>query len=149
VFEKELELKSIIDGAANEEIRVWNLSGSYDPQDLFIVKADSLGKWTLQTISIFPSKRDNMYIEYSQLLRQSSVDSLKLNELWYIKSQSEVSNGDTYGCMDGVDVLIETANVLNYRLMWYRCPMINKGKDSVFRSIAELIDNLEAFASER
>jgi hypothetical protein len=147
-FQKTLKLTKLIDGTERDEIRVWYLSGSYDPQVLLIAKADSLNRWTLRTISFYRAKSDSIYADYSRVLRQSSVDSLHLNKYWQLTSQSDLPQGDTYGCVDGEDLFIEMANRKKYRFMWYRCPDINKDKDTVFLAAANLANKLDAFAVE-
>jgi hypothetical protein len=147
-FEKTLKLAKLIDGTQRDEIRVWYLSSSYDPQVLFIAKADSSNSWTLRTISFYRTKSDSIYADYSRVLRHSSVDSIHLNTYWQLTSQSELPQGDTYGCVDGEDLFIEMANQRKYRLMWYKCPEINKDKDTVFLTAANLANRLDAFAVE-
>jgi hypothetical protein len=147
-FEETLKLAKLTDGTQRDEIRVWYLSGSYDPQVLFIAKADSLNRWTLRTVSFYRTKSDSIYADYSRFLRQSSVDSLHLNTCWQITSQSDLPQGDSYGCVDGEDLFIEIANQRKYRFMWYRCPDINKDKDTVFLAAANLANRLDAFAVE-
>ena len=147
-FEKTLKFEKLIDGTKQEEIRVWYLSGSYDPQVVFIAKADSLNKWTLRTISFYHSKSDSIYADYSRVLRQTSVDSLNFNKYWQLTSQSDLPKGDTYGCMDGENIFIEMSNRMKYRFMWYRCPEINKDKETVFLAAATLANRLDALAVE-
>lgn len=147
-FEKSLKIGTLIDGAANDEIRVWYLSSLYDPQVVFIAKADSLNKWTLRTISFYRTKSDSIYADYSRVLRHTFVDSLNLNKYWSLTSQSDLPNGDNYGCMDGEDILIEMSNRMKYRFMWYRCPEINKTKDTVFLAASNIANRLDALAVE-
>ncbi|MCF1715980.1 hypothetical protein L0U88_15170 [Flavihumibacter sp. RY-1] len=147
-FEKSLKIGSLIDGTANDEIRVWYLSGSYDPQVAFIAKPDSFSKWTLRIISFYRTKVDSTYNDYSLVLRHTSVDSLNLNKYWTLTSQSDLQNGDDYGCMDGEDIFIEMSNRMKYRFMWYRCPEINKSRDSVFLTASNLANRLDALAVE-
>jgi hypothetical protein len=147
-FEKLLKLENLINGSFQDEIRVWYLQNSHDKHVLFIAKTDSLKKWTLRTISFYKNKSDSIYADYSRPLRHSSADSLNFSKLWQMKSQSDLANGDTYGCMDGEDIFIELSNRKKYRFLWYRCPEINKNKDSVFLAAWTLADRLDAFAVE-
>ncbi|HEX8460529.1 MAG TPA: hypothetical protein VF623_03840 [Segetibacter sp.] len=147
-FGKTLNLGQLIEGTPQEEIRVWYLSGSYDPQVVFIAKADSFNKWSLRTISFYRTKSDSIYADYSRVLRQSAVDSLNLHKYWQLTSQSDLPKGDTYGCLDGEDIFIEMSNRIKYKSMWYRCPEINKNKDTTFHSAASLVNRLDALAVE-
>lgn len=147
-FEKSLKLENLINGSFQDEIRVWYLQSSHDKNVLFIAKIDSLKKWSLRTISFYKNKSDSIYADYSKTLRHSSADSLNFSKLWKIKSQSDLANGDTYGCMDGEDIFIELSERNKYRFLWYRCPEINKNKDSVFLTAWTLADRLDAFAVE-
>lgn len=147
-FENSLKLQKLVDGTIQDEIRVWHLSDSYDPQVVFIAKADSLNDWTLRTISFYRAKSDSIYADYSRALRQSSIDSFALHKFWRLTSQSDMLNGDSYGCMDGEDLLIELSSKTKYKFMWYRCPEINKGKDTAFLIAAALAKKLDALAVE-
>jgi len=148
IFENKFNLDNLIDGSKRDEIRVWCLSGASDPQVVFIAKNDNSNSWTLRTISFYQTMRDSIYADYTRILRPSSIDSLNLNQYWILKSQSNLYNGDSYGCMDGGDIFIEMADSLRYRFMWYRCPAINKYKDSAFLLATELADKFDALAVE-
>jgi hypothetical protein len=50
--------------------------------------------------------------------------------------------------MDGGDVFIELVNSSKYRFMWYRCPSMNKEKDSAFYLINKLASSLDGLAVE-
>lgn len=147
-FEEILNLQKIINGTEQEEIRVWLFSSVYDQQVVFIAKPDSSNKWTLRTISFSRTKPDSIYADYTRVLRQSYVDSLQVNSVWQLTSQSNLTKGDSYGCLDGEDLLLEIANKKKYRLMWYRCPEINKAKDTAFFIASTLANRLDAFAVE-
>jgi hypothetical protein len=147
-MEAKLGLPTLSDGTNNIEIRVWNFSGSYDPQVLFILKDDSTNGWHLRIVSFYKTKGDSIYADNSRMIRQSAVDSLNLNRYWTLTSQSDLKAGDTYGCVDGGDVFVELADSLKYQFMWYRCPDINKDKDSVFLLAHLLTDRLDALAIE-
>mgnify|MGYP001189084772 CR=1 FL=1 len=147
-FEKSLKLENLTDGSFQDEIRVWYLQSSYDNHVLFIAKTDSLKKWSLRTISFYKNKSDSIYTDYSRPLRNSSIDSLDFSKLWKMKSQSDIANGVTYSCKDGEDIFIELSQRNKYRFLWYKCPEINKYKDSVFLTAWTLADRLDAFAVE-
>jgi hypothetical protein len=147
-LENKLRLHTLSDGTNNTEIRVWNFSGSYDPQVLFILKNDSTNGWSLRTLSFYKTKSDSIYADYSRTIRQSAIDSLNLNRYWTLASQSDLKAGDSYGCMDGGDVFVELASSTKYRFMWYSCPDINKEKDLVFLLADQLTNKLDALAVE-
>jgi hypothetical protein len=147
-LEGKLRLNTLSDGTANTEVRVWNFSSSYDPLVLFILRKDSSDGWHLRTISFYKAKGDSIYADYSRTISQSAVDSLNLNRYWTLASQSDLKAGDSYGCMDGGDVFVELASLAKYRFMWYRCPDINKDKDSVFLFANNLTNRLDALAVE-
>lgn len=147
-LEDKLGLYTLSYGVDNIEFRLWNFSSYYDPQVLFILKSDSTNEWNMRTIEFYKSKGDSIYTDYSRKIRQSAVDSLSLNRYWTLPSQSDLKLGDSYGCMDGGDVFVELANSAKYRFMWYRCPDINKHKDSVFLTANDLADRLNALSVE-
>jgi hypothetical protein len=147
-YGKSLNLEQLNDGTPKEEIRVWYLSVLYDQQVVFIAKEDSLNSWSLRTISFYRSKSDSIYVDYSRELRRSAVDSLNLNRYWELTSQSDLAKGDTYGCVEGEDLFIELSSRMKYKFVWYRCPEINKSKDSAFYLAAALANRLDALAVE-
>ncbi|MCW3075240.1 MAG: hypothetical protein JWP69_2309 [Flaviaesturariibacter sp.] len=147
-FEKNLHLQTLINGVKNQEIRVWSLSDSYDPQILFILNKNITGRWRLRTISFYKTKADSIYTDYTRQIRVGAVDSLRLERFFNLASQSDLKKSDNYGCMDGENVFVEIANSTKYRFMWYRCPDINKAKDSSFMLISQLRDQLNALAVE-
>lgn len=131
-IESKFQLPTLTNGTNHTEIRIWRLSGSYDPQSLNILRQLSSDKWSLRTISFYQTKSDSIIADHTRTIRESSLDSLNLDRYWNMPSQSDLATGDKYGCMDGNNVLIELANYKIYKLKWYRCPDINKLKDSVF-----------------
>ncbi len=148
-LEQKLNLASLLNGTKNQEIRVWNLSGSFDPQVLFILNEDNVDKWTLRTISFNLANGDSITADYTRLVRQDSIDSLNLSHFWGLGSQSDLKGGDSYGCLDGENVFMEIANSSWYRFMWYSCPDLNKHKDSVFFLVSKLVKNLDRLTEER
>jgi hypothetical protein len=147
-LEKKLHLETLTNGVNTEELRIWRLSGSYDPQVLFILKKMGANEWHLRTLSFYQSKGDSIYADYTRLLRSGSVDSLKLGQYWSVASQSDLKAGDSYGCIDSENVFVELADSTKYRFMWYRCPDINKDKDSAFFLVSKLRDRLDGLAAE-
>jgi hypothetical protein len=147
-YGKSLGLEQLNDGTPKEEIRVWYLSVLGDQQVVFIAKEDSLNRWSLRTIIFYRSKSDSIYADYSRELRRSAVDSLSLNSYWELTSQSDLEKGDTYGCVGGEDLFIELSNRVKYKFVWYRCPEINRRKDSAFSLVAALVNRLDALAVE-
>jgi hypothetical protein len=144
-YEQKFGLPSLQYGSATE-VRLWYFSTAYDNQVLFRLREDRWGNWQLRTISFHRKGVDRIYADYSRQLRQSAVNSLLLSRYWGIPSQSEMKNGDQYGCVDGEEVLIELAEPNRYRPLWYRCPEINRDKDPAFLLAASLADRLDWLA---
>jgi hypothetical protein len=147
-LEKNLHLSPLTGGAKQYELRMWNLSSSYDPQVVFMLTKNQENLWSLRTLSFYSSKGDSIYADYTRPIRSGTVDSLRLDRYWSLASQSDLKAGDSYGCMDGENVLIELADSTRYRVLWYRCPNINKDKDSVFRLANNLVNKLDGLAVE-
>jgi hypothetical protein len=148
-IESKFQLPTLTTGINNTEIRIWILSGSNDPQSLNILRQPSSDKWSLRTIEFYQTKSDSITTDYTRLIRASYIDSLGLDRYWNMPSQSDLTDGDKYGCMDGSNVLIELANSKTYKLKWYRCPYINKSKDSVFLLANELTSRLNVTAESK
>lgn len=148
-LEQKLNLPSLLNGTKNQEFRVWNLSNAYDPLDLFILKEDSIDKWTLRTLSFYHANGDSIGTDYTRLVRQDFIDSMNLSNFWSLGSQSDLRDGDSYGCFDGGDVFMEIADSARYRFMWYRCPDLNKHKDSVFLLSSMLVIKLDELTEGR
>lgn len=148
-FEEKLHLESVLNGTTSQEIRVWNLSGSYDPQVLFILKKDSADWWRLRTLAFRQTKADSIYFDHTRSIRSGSIDSLNLDRYWQLASQSDLKAGDSFGCLDGEDVFMEIADSVKYRFLWYRCPTINKLKDSAFFLASELTKKLKRLSVNR
>ncbi|MFZ1801047.1 MAG: hypothetical protein WAU24_14360, partial [Chitinophagaceae bacterium] len=148
-LENKIKLSTLSNGINNTEIRIWRLSGSYDPQYLNILRQSSTNNWSLRTIVYYRTKSDSIISDFTIPIRASYLDSLRLDRYWNMPSQSDLTDGDKYGCMDGSNVLIELANSKTYNLKWYRCPDINKSRDSVFLLASELTSRLNAIAENR
>jgi hypothetical protein len=83
------------------------------------------------------------------LIDGTVFDSLQFERYRLMPSQSDMPNGDSFGCMDGGSVLIELADTQSYTLKWYRCPRMHKASDSTFLLAAELIAFFEALEARR
>ena len=143
-FEHEIELFSLIDGPMQTEIRIWNLSASYDPQSLTILQqADSIS-WLLRRVNFFYKKPDSIVSDLSKKIPAQVIESLRVNRLWDLKSQSDLKNGDSFGCVDGSVKFIEIADFNRYRFSWYNCPFINKDRDSIFFEVLEFTEKIGA-----
>ena len=148
-IEGRFQLPTLTTKSNNTEIRIWRLSGSYDTQSLSILHQSTTNKWSLRTITFDRTKFDSIVADYTRPIPADLIDSLRLERYWNMPSQSDLTDGDKYGCMDGSDVLIELANSKSYELKWYRCPDINKSKDSVFLLASELTSTLNAIAEKK
>lgn len=147
-LEGKLHLQTLTKGTKTTELRIWNLSGSYDPQSLNILRKSGTDQWSLRTISFYRFKGDSLVADYTRTIHSVAIDVLNLNRYWTMPSQSDLTKGDSYGCMDGSNIVIEMADSLRYKLMWYRCPDINKSKDSVFLLANELASKLDSVADK-
>jgi hypothetical protein len=143
-LEEKLNVRSLISGVKGEEMRIWGLSGSYDPQRLTILsKADGEG-WNIRQVSFYHTKNDSISSDDAK-----PIENFLFDDYWNLASQSDLKNSDDYGCLDGGDVFIEMANVAKYRFMWYRCPDINEKKDSAFYQVTELRRKIAGLIEER
>jgi hypothetical protein len=143
-LERELNVSSITNGIKGEEIRIWGLSGFYDPQSLTILSKTDTKGWNVRQLSFYHLKNDSISKDITKL-----IQSFPLDNYWSLASQSDLANGDDYGCMDGGDVFIEMANASKYRFMWYRCPDINEKKDSTFYQVTELRRKVAGLLGQR
>jgi hypothetical protein len=148
-IEQKFLLSTLINGNNNTEIRVWRLYSSFDPQFLNILQQSNSSQWSLRTIAFYRAKSDSIVADHTRQIPAGLLDSLNLDRIWNMPSQSELVEGDKYGCMDGNNILIEFANSKTYKLKWYRCPDINKLKDSVFLLASELTSRLDAIAENK
>lgn len=147
-LERKLNLRSLTQGVTNTEVRIWNLSGSYDPQVINVLYRLNNEEWGLRTILFNRSKDDSIYTESRRRINSDRMDTFNFNQYWNLPSQSDLSAGDSYGCIDGGNVFMEIADSTRYRFMWYRCPAINKDKDSVFLLVNELPNKLHELFGE-
>ena len=143
-LERKLNVQSLTSGLKGEEIRIWGLSGSYDPQSLTILSKAGRKSWNVRQLSFYHAKNDSISSDITQ-----PIENFPFDNYWSLKSQSDLANADDYGCMDGGDVFIEIANASKYRFMWYRCPEINEKKDSTFYQVTELKRKVAALIGER
>lgn len=143
-LELKLNVRSITNGIKGEEIRIWGLSGSYEPQSLTILSKADTQRWNARWVSFYHSKNDSISNDIAK-----SIQNFPFNDYWGLASQSDLVNGDEYGCIDGEDVFIEIANASRYRFMWYRCPDINEKKDSTFHRVTELQRKVAGLIGER
>ena len=147
-IEQKLDLISLLNGSNNEEIRIWRLSGSYDPQSVTILAKLKTDAWHLRQLTFNHSKNDSITSDVTRQLPSKVINTLNLISYWNLPSQSDLKTGDAYGCMDGSDVFIEMANTAKYRFMWYRCPDINETKDSAFHRVFELRSKIAQLGGE-
>jgi hypothetical protein len=130
---RNLNVKSLTSGIKGEEFRVWELSGSYDPQSLTILSNIDEKGWNVRRVFFYHRNKDSISSDIKKPIGTFSFD-----DYWKLASQSDLRNSDDYSCMDGQDIFIEMANAKKYRFMWFRCPEINEKKDSTFFRVVEL-----------
>jgi hypothetical protein len=129
--ETRFRLVPLRNGSSGLELRVWTLASSYDPQTLHIINFPQNRAGEHRTIS-YSFRDDSVWSDMRHVLLQPQLADLDIPSLWNLKSQSDLKSGDSFGCMDGSDLFIELADSARHKFMWYRCPNINKNKDSVF-----------------
>jgi hypothetical protein len=140
-FENKLKLNSLQNGVAGTEFRIWNLSGSLDPQCLTILRSTNQN-WFLRRLKFNYSRPDSLLYDTESAFALTNIDSLDFVKLWHLNSQSDLINGDQFGCTDSNVIFIELSDWSRYRFSWYNCPSINRCKDSVFMRINEMLDRI-------
>ena len=141
-LENKFHLLTLTNGTKNTEMRIWEFSAAYDPQTLNILQHINSKWWTLRTITFYRAKKDSIVADNNRNIQTDLFDSITLSRYWNMPSQSDLREGDKYGCMDGSDMVIELANAKTYKLKWYCCPGIHKTKDSAFLLASELANRL-------
>ena len=137
----QLKLDSLENDTSSLEIRVWSLSSYFNPQSVRILKKRN-GKYLLSLITFYVApqnwetgKIDSIRPELRVQISSSDIEKLKIDSIWKLPSQSEMSNGDSFGCVDGSDLLLEMSNKVKYKYSFYRCPYILRERDKVFETI--------------
>ena len=146
-FEKKLKLNSLQDGMLGTEFRIWNFRSSVDPQGLTIIQSTTNKNWQLHKLTFNFRNPDSLISETKLAFKVTSADSLQLNKFWHLNSQSDLKNGDEFGCLDGNVIFIESADWNRYRFSWYNCPFINSDRDSIFQEVNELIHLIDKFSA--
>ena len=141
---KQLNLDTLENNKTKTEIRIWEIGSNFNPQTLFIVK---------KTDTICNIKKIIFYLNYNQEGRQIKIDSvsstksneksisqdefnsLKTENIWHLNSQSEMTNGRSYGCLDGSVLLTELSNESSYKFLFHLCPYLHTTKDTTFKRI--------------
>lgn len=147
-IERLLDLATISDGSEKTELRLWNLSSSSDPQSIFILRKNRSDEWTLRVIRYYASSRDSVTSEIKMDFRNDAIAMLNVEQFWNVNSQSEMINGDSFGCMDGSTVLLELSDPSRYKYMLFRCPEIHVAKDSAFYYVSKLSADLRGLVKE-
>ena len=143
-LECKLKVRTLAKGIKGEEIRIWELSGSYDPQSLTILSKAGTEGLNIRQVSFYNTKNDSISSDVTK-----PIENFLFDDYWNLASQSDLTNGDNFGCTDGGDVFIEMANDSKYRFMWYRCPDINEKKDSTFYHVIELRKKIAGLIAEK
>jgi len=145
-FEKKLKLNSLQDGTLQTEFRIWNFSGSVDPQGLTILRSTINQNWQLRQLTFNYRNPDSLISDINFTFNLNSSDSLQLDRLWHLNSQSDLKNGDQFGCLDGNIIFIELSDWNRYRFCWYNCPSINRDRNPVFLEVTELLNTIHKFS---
>jgi hypothetical protein len=135
-------------GTQNIEFRFWDLSSFYNPQTVFLLYNDPSNKWALRVIKYLVSNRDSVISDNSKSVKDTLIQNLNLKQYWQLPSQSELSNGDNFGCVDGNTILLEMSDSIRYKYILFRCPDIHAAKDSAFYWINQLGSRLRNIETE-
>ncbi|MCU0352030.1 MAG: hypothetical protein MUF43_14570 [Flavobacterium sp.] len=141
---RQLNLDTLENNKTNTEIRIWEIGSNYNPQTLFIIKKKD---------TIYSIQKIIFYLNYNQVDRQIKIDSisstrsnekfisqeqfnsLKTENIWHLNSQSQMTNGQNYGCKDGSVLLTELSNDTRYKFLFYLCPYFHIEHDTTFKVI--------------
>lgn len=145
-FEKKLKLNTLQDGLLGTEFRIWNFRSSIDPQGLTIIQSTTTQNWQLRQLTFNYRNPDSLISETNSTFKVTPADSLQLDKFWQLNSQSDLKNGDEFGCLDGNTIFVELADWNRYRFSWYNCPFINRDRDSIFQEVNELIHLINKFS---
>ncbi len=148
-LEREFSLPALTTGAQNAEVRLWQLESAFDPKTVYIFRKLSSDSCELRTIKYARAGTNRLVSDDIMLMDGAVFDSLQFDRYRLMPSQSDMPDGDSYGCMDGGSVLIELADAKSYALRWYRCPRMHEASDSTFLLAAELIAFFEALEARR
>jgi hypothetical protein len=140
-------LPDISDGTKNFELRFWSLSSFYDPQSIYILIKNK-SDWNLKVIKYNSSSKDSITAETNMTFRDDFISKLNLERYWSLPSQSEMKNGDSFGCTDGNTILLELSDFSRYKYIGVRCPEMHVSKDSTFYWVNSLNKDLRSLAKE-
>jgi hypothetical protein len=73
--------------------------------------------------------------EIKKIISVNEFNFLRTEQIWLLPSQSEMINGDSYGCTDGYSLLVELSNKSKYKFLSYVCPDFHISKDTTFQNI--------------
>ena len=76
----------------------------------------------------------------------SDFKDLNIEKMWTIPSQSEMKNGQAFGCNDGHAILIELSDKNRYKYSLYMCPDLQSTKDSTFGNVEYFIKTVNKLA---
>jgi hypothetical protein len=148
----QLNLYALEKGSDSFEVRLWKLAGSYNPQNLYIITSGANG-WNIRHYTFYlrfgtwnSPIIDSQSLETLKFSLVAPIfDSANFDAMWTYKSQSEMTKGSSYGCMDDFAALIEMADKDRYKYSFYNCPDVNASKDTIFRRVAVLYQGLNDF----
>jgi len=146
---KQLNIEILEADTSNSEIRIWTIGSNYNPQTLTSLKNKN-GIWTIAKLNYYLSF-DNAKTKVDSILTKGKIDKiisinefnlLKTEQIWQLPSQSEMKNGDSYGCTDGYALLIEMSNKSKYKFSCYICPDLHVSKDTTFKTVVNFKQNI-------
>ena len=143
LVQHQLHLENIENGTSAPEVRIWVLTGSFDPQVLFQLRKTDSMVWKLRVVQYQALQNNCVQADYSVMLSDSVVNAFQLHQYWSIPSQSEMQDGFQYGCMDGFVTLLEMADARKYKYATHTCPDIHAANDSNFYKINLLLDQFD------
>ena len=139
---KQLNLENLEVDSSNSEIRIWIIGSNYNPKTLISLKNKN-GIWTITKLNYYLSF-DNAKTKVDSIATNGRVEKIiSINEfnflgtekIWQQPSQSEMTNGGSYGCMDGYALLIEMNNKSKYKFSCYISPDLHVLKDTTFKNV--------------
>jgi hypothetical protein len=77
------------------------------------------------------------------------MNTTEVDELWRLRSQSEIEKGDSLGCTDGYALLLELAGEHRYKFSFYQCPDMHASKIRDFQKVNSLHKKLSELFSKK
>lgn len=148
-LESKFNLSTLTAGAPNTEIRIWQFKSAFDPQTLHILMKLKSDSCEFRTIKYGSAGNNRLLSDHTILVNGAVFDRINLESYWLMPSQSDMPDGDRYGCMDGSSVLLELADIKTYAIKWYRCPAMHKSADNAFEMVSDMMANFHTLETRQ